>query len=570
MPKFPIKTVALSSLHKVFPDECPEPQEKLSFSALKNEPLSFQIAYKADDGQKVIPFNVKVETELPIALYCVDYVNVLNTSIEGAECNRGPGLFPDILRPKAINPKIKDQGFSWQSLYFEQGENRFLYGLQDSWQSLWFTVNEDAKGLKPGEYDVKITLLGRRTNEVIGEETVKVKIIGAALPKQKFIYTNWFHCDCLCDYYNVKPFSDEFWPIFKEQVRAAAKNGMNMILTPFFTPALDTSIGSERMTVQLVGVTLQNGEYSFDFSLAEKFIDVCQGLGIEYFEHAHLFTQWGAKAAPKIMGNKNGKYVKLFGWNTKASGLAYKRFLQAYIPALKEFLKKKNIEKKIFFHISDEPSERQAESYKKALAAVGDMLDGYMQGDALSHYVFYENGFVKTPIVVTSAVESFAGRCDNMWCYYTGGEVKDGLSNRLVIMSNERNRILGTQMYKYGMKGFLHWGYNYYYDMLSHGLADPKSNTGCYNANPCTAFSVYPERDGSCLQSIRQKVFFEGILDLRALQVAEKRCGKQSVQGLIEKHFGDLNFRIYPKTPEQMLRFRNELNCLIEKSFKGE
>ena len=560
-----LKIVPLSSLHKVYPDFCPEQSAVTKFSTLKNEPLSFQVAYKSCE-YGVVGINVRVKTDLPISFYCIDYVPVLHTDIAESGCTRTSGLFPDILRPKAVNPKIKGQANAWQTFYFEQGEDCLMSATNDAWQSLQITVNEDAKTVAPGEYKIKLEFLSFMKNNVLAECEVKVKVIDAALPKQDLMYTNWFHCDCLCDYYNVEPFTDEFWEIFKNYVTVAAKNGMNMLLTPAFTPALDTCIGAERKTVQLVGVKYQDGKYSFDFTLLKKFVDIAKKCGIEYFEHAHFFTQWGATSAPKIMGEKDGKYQKLFGWNTKASSKAYKEFLESYIPALKEFLKQEKLEKKIFFHISDEPTSRMAPTFSKALETVGNLLQGYMQGDALSHYDLYEKGFVKTPIVVTSFVKDFYGKCDNFWVYYTGGELKDGLSNRLIINTHERNRMIGVQMYTVGAKGFLHWGYNYYYDLLSHGVYDPKINTGLYRQNPGTSYCVYPDMGGKCLQSTRQKVFGEALQDTRALKLAEKLCGRQEVDKLIKKHFGKVTFNTCPESPEQFIKFRQALNKMIEKA----
>ncbi len=563
---YPIKTVVLSSLHKVYTDTCPEERAISELSALKNEPLSFQVSYKTDDGQKYIAFSIAVESELPISLYSVDYVPILHSDVDYANCDHGPGLFPDTLRPKSPNPQIKQVLFGQQQIYFEQNEPNLQYALRDSWRSMWFTVNEDGEMVKPGEYDVRVKMLSRFSNNVIGESVIKVKIIDAALPKQEMFYTNWFHYDCLCDYYGIEPCSPKFWEVIEKHVGVAAKNGMNMILTPCFTFALDTPIGSERKTVQLVDVTVNNGKYSFGFANLKKFIDICKKVGIEYFEHYHLFTQWGAKAAPKIMGTKDGEYQQLFGWSTVASGDEYKEFLHAYIPALKEFLKAEGLEKKIFFHISDEPTEQNIEDYKKAVDTLGDLLDGDMCGDALSDYCFYEQGLVKTPIVDVIAVENFVGRCDNMWCYYTGGEPKENVSNRLVLTASERNRIIGVQMYMHDIKGFLHWGYNFYYDLLSHGFGDPKVNPGCYRWLPGAAYLAYPDSNGGCLPSIRQKVFHEGLIDVRALKTAEKLCGKEKVHSLVEKHFGKVTFYTCPESPEQLLKFREDLNLLIEKS----
>ena len=124
-------------------------------------------------------------------------------------------------------------------------------------------------------------------------------------------------------------FSDAFFAIMKNFVSVAVKNGMNMLLLPAFTPPLDTPIFSRRKTAQLVKIFYENGQYNFDFSLMKKFLDLCRAAGIEYFEHSHLFTQWGAQAAPQIVASVEGEKQEIFGWQTDAVGPEYKTFLHA-------------------------------------------------------------------------------------------------------------------------------------------------------------------------------------------------------------------------------------------------
>lgn len=48
---------------------------------------------------------------------------------------------------------------------------------------------------------------------------------------------------------------------------------MNTLYTPLFTPPLDTAVGKERKTVQLVEVSLdKEGNYTFDFARLQRFI----------------------------------------------------------------------------------------------------------------------------------------------------------------------------------------------------------------------------------------------------------------------------------------------------------
>ncbi|MCG4808289.1 hypothetical protein L0P46_10495, partial [Collinsella aerofaciens] len=88
-------------------------------------------------------------------------------------------------------------------------------------------------------------------------------VVPAVLPKQKVLHTEWFYPDCLADYYGCDVFSEEHWKIIGNFMRTAASQGVNMIFTPLFTPALDTLIGGERTTVQLVKVYKRSDGYSF-------------------------------------------------------------------------------------------------------------------------------------------------------------------------------------------------------------------------------------------------------------------------------------------------------------------
>lgn len=557
-----IKTVVLSSLYRVFPEVDPSDGQKVSFSCMKNEPLSFQVAFKMEK-QGSLPFNLKIDTDLPISLYSEGAVPVLQTFEAKLNDRFRAGIFYDMLLPKTVNPKLTKGGNPWNEYTFD-GDKTQLHAMGDSWNAVWLTLNEAEKPVTAGKHNIKLQFLSRSSNELVGECELTVEVIDAKLPKQKLIYTNWFHCDCLCDTYGVEMFSERFWEIFRSFATAAAKNGMNMILTPCFTPPLDTPIGGERMTAQLVGVEVVDGKYRFDFSLLQRWIDEAKKCGITYFEHSHFFTQWGAKHAPKVMATVNGKYKRIFGWETKASGKKYTEFLHAYIPELLNFLKSQNLDKKFLYHVSDEPFPSMKDDYKKATDIVSDLLKGYMRGDALSHYEFYTEGIVQTPIVATNYIHDFKGKCKNLWAYYTGGQCGDGMSNRKLNCSPWRNRMLGLSLYSYNVKGFLQWGYNFYYDMLSHGVSDPKCNPCHYSgANSATAYMVYPATNGECIQSIRQKVFYDGMNDIRALQLLQSKIGRKATLEFLAEHYGNVDFNTDAESEEKFISFREALNRKI-------
>lgn len=560
----------LSSLHKVYPDAVPAAVFG-GGTLLQNEPYSFQIAYKTD-GEKLGVYVETVSDLTPLSQYRVDYVPLLAAQLGEniGEERRTPGLYPDLLSPRRTNPPVVEEGYHWQALYFESGETNLLWAVPDGWQSLWFTVNEAGTAILPaGIHTVTIRLRSRTNRTVLAETTVTLTVLPACLPPQTLLCTNWLHCDCLTDLHRVPLFSNRFYVILEDYVRKAVQNGMNMVLLPAFTPPLDTPIGKERQTVQLVGITAdsENGRYAFDFTTMKRYLDVCRRAGATHFEHAHLFTQWGAKAAPKIIASVRGERRQIFGWDTPSDSAAYRTFLAQYLPALRAFLRKEGLDDKVLYHISDEPSPEALDNYKAAAAAVRPYLDGCQIGDALSYYDYYAQGLVQTPIVATNHLAPFLGRCPELWCYYTGDLLENGLSNRLLTLPSARNRVLGMQMYRHEVKGFLNWGYNYHYSLLSHGVFDPAILPGGYAMDAGGSYIVYPGRDDTCRQSLRQKVFGEGVNDMRALQLLESLTDRSAACALLDKAFGrPVDFHTCPDSAEQLIAVRETINDAIRQN----
>lgn len=563
-------TKLISSLTKIFPDEVNGKEIEYA-TALKNEPFSFQVAFKnADSESNSIPIFVKIETDLDInciSEYKEGYVPLLRCVSQNADDyydRKQPGLYPDMLLSRNTVSEIENDGF-WTPRFYEQNEKNQLYSISEAYQGIWFTVNEKGIELNPGEYRISVIFCRSSDGAEVARNTLKLELIDACLPKQQLIYTCWFHCDCLADLYNVEMFSDRHFDIIKSYAEKAAETGMNMILMPAFTPPLDTPVGKERKTAQLVKVELSGGKYSFDFSLMEKYIRLMQECGITYFEHSHLFTQWGAQHAPKIIAEVDGEEKRIFGWDTDSKSEEYAEFLREYFRALLKFLDRVGVGKNIFFHISDEPTEKHIEHYRNALNVVKSEIKGYPSGDAISHYRFFDDGSVDTPIVAVNSndIGKFIENCDNFWVYYCCETLYDGYSNRTIPCTGARNRILGTQMYYAGAKGFLNWGYNYYYDVLSHGLFNPSENPGGYGQEAGGSFVVYAGCDGKAIPSIRMKVFYEGLNDFRALCTLEELIGRKKTKEFVISFFGKMDFHTCPDN-ETLLCFREQINNLIK------
>lgn len=563
-----VYTFLAASDKKIFCDGEPSGFGFYGASCFKNEPFSFQLAYKSE--KHIIPIYteiIKDSASEHLSVFCVGQVPVINAAsssvLENSKYAK-PGIYPDMLLRRKTFHTLSNDGF-WQPQYFESGEKNLLDATPDSWQTLWFTFNES--GTAPsGDYEIVIRLRSQKTQDILSENKIKLHIIDRLLPEQKTYYTNWFHYDCLSDTYNTEMWSERHFEIIRSFLSNAALHGMNTLLLPAFTPPLDTPVGKERKTAQLIKISKTGEKYSFDFSLLERFLQLALSCGIKYFEHSHLFTQWGAKHTPKITADINGIQKQIFGWETDAHSPEYSGLLKAYIPKLLSVLEKYNLKNNIIFHISDEPRKGKLFDtyYLPAIKQIKDVVDRQPIGDALIDFDCYKKSGIDIPIVNISGAEDFSAKCKNFWTYYTGETSSLNYTNRLITTPNSYCRILGVQMYYYGITGFLHWGYNYYYNVLSHGLFNPCCNPCGYSMQPGTSFIVYPSADGSAIPSIREKLMMEAMCDIRALELLEQCTDRRLVINECEKFFEGFSLKMTQRQTEKLFAFRQRINTLIE------
>jgi len=549
-----LRTRCLSSLTKVFADEELRDEPFQKGSALGNESYSYQVAYCANMLTKGIRVHVVSELNEYIVLSAVGLVpSELPVHHDHDEhyLRITPGLYPDPLYRLG-----------------KGGMDATIVGFPGQWRSLWVNVQLNAN-IRPGNYSIKLHFESD-DGDALGSEIFDLEVIPALLPDQKLIHTEWFHTDCLATYYQTDVFSEKYWDLVEAYVQTAVRHGINMILTPLFTPPLDTAVGGERLTVQLVDVSKEGAVYTFGFQKLQRWIDLCDKQGIQYFEFSHLFTQWGAKHAPKIIAEEQGVSQQIFGWETEAAGEEYRNFLNQFLPVLKQFIEAHQLKERVYFHVSDEPSLEHLEQYR----AVSDMLMQHLNEfpiiDALSRYPFYEQGVVKIPIPANNHIEPFIEHnVKPLWTYYCVSQKRD-VSNRFFSMPSARNRIIATQLYKFDIEGFLHWGFNFWNAQYSVAPIDPFQNTDASYAFPSgDAFLVYPGAAGP-IESIRMKVFYEALQDLRAMQLLESYIGKEAVMELLEEELAEpITFKAYPRDQAWLLAKREQVNQRIKEQVGG-
>ncbi len=516
---------SISSLEKCFLDESIEvKKEQTSFTVFRGQPLVYQLAVSIKTTSlHADRFPVKVSGDLAPFTTIRTIISVpvhFPTSLAVPDddyLRTTPGLYPDLIRP----------------LHYENSLPLHPSQLQSLMVRVDFPDDYPA-----GLHSLTITV-GNTDN------TIVTRLLDCKLPPQTIIHTEWFYTDCLADYYHVTPFSKRHWQIIRNYLQVASNNGINMILTPIFTPELDTYLGGERTTTQLLEIEkTADNSFKFDFSQLDKWVDLCHECGISYFEMPHFFTQWGAKNAPKIIARVSNRNTKIFGWETDSLGKEYMGFLSQLIPSLVAWLKKKGIAQNTYFHISDEPSIKDLNHYKACKELVTRYLDGLPTIDALSDYSFYENRAIDHPIPHIKDIQPFLNHhVPDLWAYYCG-HGKKGITGRCLSLPLARTRILGVQLYAAQIKGFLHWGFNFYNNKNSYNPINPFLYTdGEGFAVSGDMFLVYPGDNGIAWESLRLNALREGMEDSRLLEMCEQNLGrKKTVQILLDVAGKDFSF----------------------------
>ena len=556
------------SLEKVFPLKRPHPMtENKCFPVFEGTVPAIQLVYTRQSSGKYAPFVTPLEISVTgspvkpvlrtVELVPADYP--CHEKTDSAYLTTEPGLFPDPLVPLENN-KVKPATGQYRSVWIDfPGITSAMKGKH----TVVIKVETAKEAVFPNG--------SRRTDP----EAVYYREFSAILdvrpqitPARNLLHTQWFHTDCLASFYKVEVLGEDHWKIIEAFMEPMAERyGINLALTPVFTPPLDTEPGGERPAVQLVDIEKDGEIYSFDFNKLVRWCSLCKKHGITHIEIPHFFTQWGAEFTPKIIARDkaDGKIKRIFGWDVKADDPAYECFLKQLIPPLRKTLEENGFDRDhVIFHVSDEPNVNHIENYKRAKKIIAPLVEGSMLVDALSDIRFYNEGIVEHPIPSVDHIKPFL-EIPDLWTYYCTGQYYL-VPNRFFAMPSARTRALGILMYYFNIKGFLQWGYNFYYSQNSRKLINPFCEASGIRAWPAgDPFLVYPGENGRPLSSIRGEVHRESLEDYRLLQLAEEKTGRNKIISLINEEFrGPLSFEHYPLENEYYYRLREKIAEILD------
>jgi len=489
------------ALVRHYPATPPQEVAPFTLDVARNERFSFQVGLRLEGGERQ---KVRLEVAGPegwtLRVRRVGYVpmphhNVpiekSSADVEGA--GRIPGYVPDPLLDE-------------DTLLLPTGETH----------AFWVTAQPGADAA-PGRYRLMLTVIPEQGDKIgLAQDVVLHDVL--LQPRSGFHITHWFYIDALMDWYKTNHFDARFWQVLEAYMRDVVAHGQDTLLVPAFTPPTD---GVKRPS-QLVRVT-RTGEdaYAFDWSDVKRYIALAKQCGVIHFEWAHLFTQWGAKYAIRIYEQQGQDEQLLWPPETPATSDTYRRFLAQYLPELQRFATQEGTLANSFFHVSDEPHGDHLPQYLADRALLRELAPWMLVMDALSDLSFARARAIDMPVPSIETALDFYREGIPSWCYYCCGP-RGLFLNRLLDTPLAKIAMHGLLFYRWPFQGFLHWGYNYWYESQTRHLIDPYTvldglrwERGWAYGDP---FVVYPGPDGP-VDSLRWEVFAESLQDYQLLQM---------------------------------------------------
>lgn len=284
-------------------------------------------------------------------------------------------------------------------------------------------------------------LKGDDEKNVIIPVTLTVYDVAIANEKNLAI-SNWYRLDNIAAQHHVEMFSEEHWRLIEKYADLMARTRQ----THFWIPneIREISRGAD-------------GKFNFDFTRTKRLIDLFLSKGFTHIEGNLIYRRNHFSDTTFVVDILDETVPAL-------SEKAYE-FVSQYLTAWRAFLAENGWLDKLCQHVGDEPTDACKEEYRMLSGIVRKFLPGVPLMEAVE--TFDLDGAVDIWIPKNNyfdehrdKFERIRGNGEMLWfytCCYPGGKYL----NRLWDMPLIRTRLLHWGNYRYDLRGYLHWGFNW-------------------------------------------------------------------------------------------------------------
>jgi len=353
-------------------------------------------------------------------------------------------------------------------------------------------------------------------------------------------YTNWFSPNIIARRHDLEPWSEPFWQMLGRYADLMARGRQNTFWVRWGDFA---GVSDDRK------ITLDRGRF-------KRYVQLFLDRGFTRVEGGHL--------AHRHRGEWNSPRLDLVLTGSDVNSEQGREELAALLAEVRAALAELNLPKHVVYlqHLTDEPTDTNAESYKGLAEQVRRHMPGVKIFEAtmslalvgaVDHWCPQVQEYQKHH----DFFEQRRKAGDAVWvytCLAPGGP----WLNRLLDQERLRQVYLGWALVKYDLAGFLHWGFNHYrsgtdpfeQSVVPHGKGPP-------NYLPAgDSHVVYPGKDGPW-SGQRFEAHRIGMEDAELLQLLKRRYPEraQAIIAPVFRAFDDYekNIKAYRAAKRELL-----------------
>jgi hypothetical protein len=360
-----------------------------------------------------------------------------------------------------------------------------------------------------------------------------LNVYAAKVERTRLWVTNWFQHDR-----GFAPMPEQFTPEFWQMLRLYARD-----------------MAAHRQTVaRTVPLELAqykydaSGRMSVDFSRMDQWVRIFIEEGvigrIEGQQFGWREGDWQSQFVVSIyVPDENGKIVEK---RVKPASAEAEQFYSQFLPALQNHIEQRGWLDLWTQHLADEPETGHLGSYRAIAQLVKKHAPRLRRMEAL--LTKDVEGLVELWIPILEMLhkdftyyKKMQASGVELW-YYTSWAPEGEYANRTIQLPLIKTRLLPWINYRYGVTGFLHWGYNFWKkDPDPQKVIEAAYGTGRPDAVAGDAWIVYPRRNGlGVISSIRWEAQRDGCEDHELLSQLGER-DPEAAQRLAAKHVRDFN-----------------------------
>ena len=484
------KLNSVSDLKRVFEDgyNMPALQDTLKIFGIRGEMISGQCALQTKKDLTGVTVMVSALTDkktgntLPDNAVEWNFVGSIplteNTPNQPASAlvRQAPARFPDyLMAEKQISIKEKSN------------------------QAIWLTINIPEAAPSAG-YTGDITVTSQQGKVKL---PMSVTVYPLTLPAtRKLKVTEWYSTGDFDKFHGIKEeYSDAWFSMLRKYADNMVAHRQNVFQVPM------DAIGIQKRI---------DGRLSFDFTrfdqIAQVFWDTKK---MDYLETGEI-AQFGNNAWFSSDINLQDFHVKN-PETGKIETMAGKDVAPGLLTATESHLREKGWLSKTLFHVKDEPSMHNSQSWREMSAYIHKYAPDLIRIDAIETTNLLNDIEVAVPKLDAFGTwyESYREaqkKGVELW-FYTEGIYQGSLfPNKTIDMPVMNSRILHWLNYRYDATGYLHWGWNQWTE-------DPFKDVGMHIGD---GWHVYPSKDG-VLNSLRWEQMRNGIQDYECFRMLEDK-----------------------------------------------